>query len=235
MQVETIASGKSWFFRATVIISVLVHAVGWAALTKLGTQPISESKLVKIVSDPNIKRPTPPPTPTPAPKATPKPTPPPKVEAPPPNTDKKIVSTEPVKEVFGVTKDSVVGDSSVAVRVGNTLMKEQEKDFTDPNAVKPYSAPPKPVKVSAPPKLKKMVSPEYPSLARKAGKEGRVVLKVLISASGNVVSVQVVKASPSGFGFEQSAMAAVKQWRYSAPGQGRSVWFYQPIRFTLEN
>jgi periplasmic protein TonB len=234
MQIETLSAGKSWFFRTTVIISVLVHAVAWAALTKLGTRPISESKLVQIVSDPNIKRPTPPPTPTP-PKATPKPTPPPKKELAPPNQKTKIINTEPVKEIFGVTKDSVVGDSSVAVRVGNTLMKEQEKDFTDPSNVKPYSAPPKPVKVSAPPKLKKMVAPDYPSLARKAGKEGRVVLKVLISAAGHVVSVNVVKASPSGFGFEQSALAAVKKWRYSAPGQGRSVWFYQPIRFTLEN
>ncbi|MBZ0273732.1 TonB family protein, partial [bacterium] len=155
-------------------------------------------------------------------------TPPP----PPPNKPAPETS-EPAKPVFGVTEESTVEDSDFAVRVGNTLMKKQEDQFTDPNAVKPYAPPrPTPIKVTRPPKLRRMVEPEYPALARRSGVEGRVVLKVFISASGNVTSAEVAKAEPSGMGFEQAAISAVRQWTYEAPGN--DVWCYQPIRFRLD-
>jgi periplasmic protein TonB len=237
MEIDIIPTKRSLVIEITIVISVLFHAVVWAGLTHLGTKPLSSSYLAQIVADPNARLlPTPAPTPADAtPK--PKPTPPPKnADLPPPNKEVKDVDpNEKPKPIFGVTEESVVDDSNFAVRVGNTLMKGQEKEFTDPSKVHPYAGgAPKAIKVSVPPKLRKMVPPVYPELAKQAGREGRVVLKVQISKNGNVVSASVVKADPPGMGFEQSAMDAIKEWLYSPPSEGVDVWCYQPIRFNLE-
>jgi len=226
MKIETQTAKRSRVLQITIIVSVLLHGGLWAAATDVGTKIVEESYLAKLIGEPS----KPEPVPTPEPKP-----PPPKPELPPPNQDKEEEDTEPPQVVFGVTADSVVDDSSVVVRVGNTLMKEQEKEFIDPSKVKPYKAPRKPIKVAAPPRLKKMVPPIYPTLAKRAGKEGRVVLKVLIDRNGRVASVSIVRSNPPGLGFEQSALEAVKKWIYTPPSQGTMVWCYQPIRFTLDD
>ncbi|MCZ7586456.1 MAG: TonB family protein [Deltaproteobacteria bacterium] len=230
MDIEIRPPKKSRILQITIAASVILHAGLWAAATEMGTKPVSESYLASLV----VTEP-PEPTPAPTPAPTPKPTPPPKKDVPPPNTEKQVETKEPPKPIFGVTDESVVDDSSVSVRVGNTLMKAQEDEFTDPSKVKPYSGPKEPIKVSAPPKLLRMVPPEYPTLAKKSGREGRVVLKVHIGADGRVVSATVSRAEPPGMGFEQAALTAVKKWRYSPPSQGQDIWCYQPIRFQLDD
>lgn len=234
MDIEIRPVKRSLVLEITVLVSVLVHAAAWAVTTKLGTRPASESYLVQMVIPDAVPTPTPPP-PTPIPKPTPPPaTPPP----PPPNTTKPVEeTTEPPKPIFGVTDESVVDDSSVSVRVGNTLMKSQEDDFTDPSKVKPYAGPEKKqaIKASAPPKLKYKVNPVYPALARTAGREGRAVVRVLIGGDGRVISVTLVREDPPDFGFGQSAVEAVEKWVYSAPPGGIDTWFFQPIKFNLQD
>ncbi len=232
---------RRYIFQITIAVSIGLHVLVWAGLTHLGTRPAADSYLVQLVVARGMMRATPPPpTPppaTPTPPPTPKPTPAPTPVAPPPNQETKNPDAEPPKPVFGVTEESVVEDSSFAVRVGNTLMQAQEKDFTDPSKVKPYAPQPvkqQAIKANAPPKLRSKVDPEYPALARKAGREGRVVLRVLIGADGHVKSVTVVRAEPPDFGFEQAAVEAVQQWVYSPPGEGVDTWFFQPVRFSLE-
>ena len=65
--------------------------------------------------------------------------------------------------------------------------------------------------------------------------EGKVLLKVHIAANGGVVNATVVRAEPKGYGFEQAAVAAVRQWRFAPPSQGVPIWVYQPIRFSLND
>ena len=55
------------------------------------------------------------------------------------------------------------------------------------------------------------VEPMYPPLARQLGRAGRVELRAIIAADGTIQSLQVVSGDPL---FYQSAMDAVRQWRY---------------------
>ena len=55
------------------------------------------------------------------------------------------------------------------------------------------------------------VEPVYPTLARQIGRAGRVELRAIIATDGTIQSLQVVSGDPL---FYQSAMDAVRQWRY---------------------
>jgi len=57
--------------------------------------------------------------------------------------------------------------------------------------------------------------PVYPALARRLGKEGRVLLKLLIDAEGKLKHVEVVETA--GYGFTEASLDAVKRSTY-APG-----------------
>ena len=55
------------------------------------------------------------------------------------------------------------------------------------------------------------VEPIFPPLARQTAREGRVELHALIDADGTVRSLQALEGDPM---FYQSALDAVRQWRY---------------------
>jgi TonB family protein len=58
------------------------------------------------------------------------------------------------------------------------------------------------------------VEPRYPESARTAQLNARVVLKVTVLSDGRVEAVEVIKSNRPGFGFEESAIEAVKRWRF---------------------
>jgi periplasmic protein TonB len=55
------------------------------------------------------------------------------------------------------------------------------------------------------------VEPIYPPLGRQLRREGRVELHAVISTDGSIQSLEVVSGDPLFF---QSALAAVREWRY---------------------
>jgi protein TonB len=55
------------------------------------------------------------------------------------------------------------------------------------------------------------VEPVYPALARQIGRAGRVELRAIIATNGTIQSLQVISGDPF---FYQSALDAVRQWRY---------------------
>jgi protein TonB len=55
------------------------------------------------------------------------------------------------------------------------------------------------------------VEPVYPTLARQIGRSGRVELRAIIATDGTIQSLRVVSGDPF---FYQSALDAVRQWRY---------------------
>jgi protein TonB len=59
--------------------------------------------------------------------------------------------------------------------------------------------------------LTRRVEPVYPTLMRQIGRSGQVELHAMIATDGSIQSLQVVSGDP---GFYQSAMEAVRQWRY---------------------
>jgi periplasmic protein TonB len=59
--------------------------------------------------------------------------------------------------------------------------------------------------------LTRRIEPVYPPLMRQIGRSGQVQLRAMIGTDGTIQSLQVVNGDP---GFYQSAMEAVRQWRY---------------------
>jgi TonB family protein len=64
------------------------------------------------------------------------------------------------------------------------------------------------------------VQPDYPEgLARQAGLEGQVTLQATVGTDGMVLAIEVLHSSRPNFGFEESAIEAVLQWRYDEPAR----------------
>jgi TonB family protein len=64
-------------------------------------------------------------------------------------------------------------------------------------------------------------APTYPELARRMHLSGKVKLEVTITPAGSVDSAKLVGGNPV---FEQSAIDAVKQWKFeSAPKETKAV------------
>ena len=77
--------------------------------------------------------------------------------------------------------------------------------------------------------------PEYPRMSRRAGEQGKVILKVLVNTDGSPSTVELSKSS----GFERldnAALAAVKQWRFEPArkgGKAISAYVLVPMPFIL--
>jgi len=85
------------------------------------------------------------------------------------------------------------------------------------------------------PKRLNNVIPEYPEIARRAGIEGTVTLKVLVNVVGVVDSVEVIEGPEV---FIKSAMEAARSTKFTpAKHNDRDVacWVIMPFRFLLEN
>jgi len=80
--------------------------------------------------------------------------------------------------------------------------------------------------ITTPAKLKPgtRAMPSYPDLARRVGVQGSVILLVIIGVDGRVGAIEVLRSPDPRFGFDLTAIEAVKQWRYSpALVKGRPV------------
>jgi protein TonB len=79
-------------------------------------------------------------------------------------------------------------------------------------------------------------TPNYPPLSRRGREEGRVVLRVLVEASGLAATLQV--QSSSGFErLDRAASAAVSHWKFVPARQGSeavAAWVLVPIVFSLK-
>lgn len=79
--------------------------------------------------------------------------------------------------------------------------------------------------------------PSYPPLARRNGEQGRVLLRVHVTAGGVAEAVELRTSSGSPR-LDQAALETVKRWRFVPARQGDqpvAAWVLVPINFTLEN
>ena len=80
-------------------------------------------------------------------------------------------------------------------------------------------------------------APNYPASSRRAGEEGRVLLRVLVTANGSAETVDLENSS----GFEkldEAAIKAVKKWRFvpaKRSNQAISAYVLVPVKFSLES
>ena len=78
--------------------------------------------------------------------------------------------------------------------------------------------------------------PAYPSLSRRLGEQGKVLVRVFIDASGQPQQAEVKQSS----GFErldQTALNTVLKWRYlpgKRNGTPEAMWLQVPLEFRLE-
>lgn len=129
------------------------------------------------------------------------------------NISEKPTKAENVKPVFGVTKQTVMNEkgTGMGVRIGNTVMKEQEVAYTPPERVKEYVSVPIPTPVfelTTMPVFKKKVKPGYPEELKEEEREGEVALSVTIDEKGMVTKVTVIRADH--ILFAEAAVKAIK-------------------------
>ena len=78
------------------------------------------------------------------------------------------------------------------------------------------------------------VAPEYPEIARRAGIEGTVWVKIWVTKEGKVKTAQVVKSDAEIF--NQAAIDAAMQWRFTPAVMNNgpvAVWVSIPFKFKL--
>lgn len=87
-----------------------------------------------------------------------------------------------------------------------------------------------------PARLVRLTTPEYPILAREQRVEGLVLLSVLVSESGQVLQVKLIRGVNKPVGLNEAAEAAVRRSSF-APGVKDGVrvksWMTVPINFKL--
>ena len=79
--------------------------------------------------------------------------------------------------------------------------------------------------------------PLYPDSARRDGKEGRVLLRVLVDEEGRTKAIEVSTSSGHAM-LDQAAITALKKWRFMparASGKPVETWVKVPIEFHLSN
>jgi protein TonB len=84
------------------------------------------------------------------------------------------------------------------------------------------------------PRLVYKVVPAFPETARRARIQGAVILELIIDYQGSVRDIKVLRGLPEGL--TESAIEAVKQWRYepsTLDGQPIEVVFILTVRFNL--
>lgn len=84
------------------------------------------------------------------------------------------------------------------------------------------------------PEVVKQVAPKYPELARRAGMEGTVFVRVWVDKEGKVRKVEIQKSDAEIF--NQPAIEAAEQMIFTPAVQGGSpvsVWVAMPFKFKL--
>lgn len=222
---------KTGFLRIGIIVSAFIHIFLAASIFEVSKIDITDDDYQKsrfVIVE--IVKPEPPPPPPPPPQK--------KIEKkiPPPvsHIKKEVQQVEEVKPVFGVTKKTVddTQTEGIGVRVGNTLMKEMEKEYTPPDQVKDYASGSKleerkkeegpkftPVpntELAIMPRAINPAKPKYPEKLEEEEIEGEVILELSISKEGKVISIKVIDSDHKLF--TESALATVKKYKFS-PGK----------------
>ncbi len=119
--------------------------------------------------------------------------------------------------------DSPVPAGGETIGDGSSGVRPEETDAASPE---PYAALPF---GAEPPVLKTRVEPQYPSLARKAGIGGDVVLQIVVERDGTIGSAFAVQEAP--LGLTAAATDAVRRWVYvPARLDGRPIAVVKTVR-----
>ncbi len=208
------------------IIVVLLHGLGLLWLRLLAEQatparPVAMEVTIIPVSAPKPKIAAPPP-PTPQPAAKIKPSP--KKTQPKPTLKKRPVVQE---SADFAPKQQVFETQPVAQNTNVTATP----DIAPPAKIEPF------IEAAISADYEENPKPDYPSLAKSMGWQGKVMLRVLVSEEGLSAAVEIEHSS----GYEildESAVEAIKQWLFTPAKRGETPIagsVIVPIIFTLQD
>ena len=219
---------KRLAFGYAVGIAVSMALVGAAILNSKAIAAEKEEEIldVQLATEPE---PEPEPAPAPEPKAEKKP-PPRRLSAPIEMPLDKPKEVEPTKDNSASDDDPFKDDDKPA-----PPPKEEKPIIKEAPKPPPRVAPPKPkgpIQVTenvTPPSAIVQTPPAYPADAKAAGIEGTVVVKYVVTETGAVTNVQIVRGPPE---LHAAVLAAVKSWRFRpAMLDGQPVAVSRVFRF----
>jgi len=88
-----------------------------------------------------------------------------------------------------------------------------------------------------PPRQIRNADPVYPVAARSLGKEGSIMINILISETGDVIQTAVIGGNKGSLGFDKAAEKAVRKWKFepaAKDGVPVRVWKSVTIGFKLK-
>jgi len=91
--------------------------------------------------------------------------------------------------------------------------------------------------VDRPLRIIKKVFPEYPIEARRKGQEGKVIIQMIITKEGKVLSPMVISSIPEGV-FDESALKAIKGWLFEPEmksGKPIATRAIMPMAFNIDD
>lgn len=207
--------------RIGIAVAIVLHLVVLAALLAyaparravLAAAPVMVSYLVTPV----VENPTQPPQPLPM---------------------KPVAKPAPPRPVEPAPLLAITAQSSAAFETPAAALVQPLPEIQESAPAAPTPAPPLPV---MPPSFDAAYldnpPPQYPAIARRSGEQGRVLLRVLVTAGGLAESVDVRTSSGSPR-LDTAAQETVRRWRFVPARQGNhavAAWVLVPINFTLEN
>lgn len=218
--------GHEWLVLGAVFAAHAV-ALGALSLSLKQPEPLTLPTIAGVLVQPEPidepkPQPAPPkpePKPQPKPKERPKPTPPPP-KAPP---SERAVAAPPPEPPAPANPAEPANPAPMAA----------------PAAAAPVARESAPAPVQPPRSDAAHLNnpaPRYPSLSRRMGEQGRVLLDVHIQPDGTVGEIRLKKSS--GFSrLDEAAIDAVRRWRYVPAKRGDTpipFWYVQPIDFALD-
>jgi protein TonB len=184
-----------------LLLPALVFGVDWSFLRRLEEPPPTPVMSVRLEQPPVEEHPQPP-----RPEVKPEQTPPPR----------KIRKRKPAIPIE--IPKPLPGEAPSRIAL------PEPQPEPEPVPPKPQEKPPEPI--PEPPPLPsvfrdvkpvKKVKPVYPPEAEAQHIEGRVKVRLSVALDGSVTDAQVLSAQPPGV-FEESVLAAVRQYRFKKDG-----------------
>ncbi|MBS0511968.1 MAG: energy transducer TonB [Proteobacteria bacterium] len=206
-------------------------AIGWIAQHKR-VEPVERPIEVALIQAEALRPPTPPPPapPPPMPEVRqPAPPAPPKVQARPQPRPQPVVKQASVAPAPASTSPSAIRAEAPTAPPAPAVAAPAPAP----------AAPPAPAPVTAArfdAEYLNNPAPPYPPLSRRLREEGKVMLKVLVSAAGLPERIELARSSGSER-LDRAAEDAVRRWKFVAARQGEQSiesWVLVPIIFKLQ-
>ncbi len=220
---------------ARLAVVVLVHAVLLAVIAQnMDVQPPKAPLTIQVALIAPPK-----PLPVAPPKVEPPPEPPKAVDPPPPPPPVVRKVEKPKPRV----KPKPRPQPEQAITPPTPAPAAEPEPVVEPTpppvaaAPAPAAAPPAVVEPRYDAAYLNNPKPRYPRVSRRLGEQGKVLLRVLVSADGKAKEVRLHRSS--GYKrLDEAARDAVTQWRFVPARRGDEAvegWFVVPIEFKLKD